>query len=139
MRRLCNQSKWRLAILCILCGLAGLTTLLPVSHAEEDAKTLTLVIDYGDGVQKHFLGLACKRGMTVLDVLEAAKQHPRGIRFSYRGKGATAFLTQIDDLKNEGRGKNWIYHVNGKVGDRSFAVFEVKPSDKVLWKFGEYR
>ena len=109
------------------------------AQADDSSKTVTLVIDYGDGVQKHFSNIVWKGGWTVLNVLESAKRHPRGIQFSYRGKGATAFLTQIDDLKNEGRGKNWIYHVNGEVAKRSFAIFQVKPSDKVLWKFGEYR
>jgi len=42
-------------------------------------------------------------------------------------------------LKNErGRGSNWIYWVNKKMGDRSFAVKELMPSDHVLWRFGEY-
>lgn len=126
----------------IWCILAIVSCVLPQqqsARADDASKTVTLVIDYGDGVQKHFVNIACKGGSTVLDVLESAKRHPRGIQFSYRGKGATAFLTQIDDLKNEGRGNNWIFHVNGKVADRSFAVFQVKPSDKVLWKFGKYR
>ena len=91
-------------------------------------------------MQKRYSSLPCKKGFTVLDVLKVAEKHPHGLKFSYRGKGATAFLTQIDDLKNEGGGgKNWIYEVNGKVADRSFAVFQIKPSDKVLWKYRKYR
>ena len=87
-------------------------------------------------MQKHYSGLPYTKGSTVLDVLRASERHPHGIKFSYRGKGATAFLTQIDDLKNEGGGgRNWMYEVNGKVADRSFAVFQVKPADKVLWKY----
>jgi hypothetical protein len=132
------SSRFYQAIFCILSIVLCVSVHQQDAQADESPQTAVLVIDYGDGVQKHFLDVACKGGMTVLDVLEAAKRHPRGIQFVYRGKGATAFLTQIDDLKNEGRGKNWIFHVNGQLADRGFAVFPIKPADKVLWKFGKY-
>ena len=111
----------------------------PVRAADESAGHLVLVIDYGDGVQKHFVQIKWREGMTVLDVMESAKEHPRGIRFEYRGRGATALLTQIDDLKNEGRGRNWLYRINGKLADRSFAVQKVGVGDRIVWKFDEYR
>jgi hypothetical protein len=108
--------------------------------APSEAKPqLRLIIDYGDGAQKHFVGFAWREGLTVLDLLKAADRHPHGIDIEYRGQGATAFLTKIDDLENEGSGKNWIFRVNGKLADRSFAVFELKRGDTILWKFGEYR
>jgi hypothetical protein len=108
--------------------------------AAEELKTVKLSVDYGDGVQKHFLSITWQRGMTVLDVMRAADRHPRGIGFQYRGKRATALLTAIDDVQNEGgRGRNWIYRVNGKLADRSFAIYELQSGDKVLWKFDVYR
>ena len=100
---------------------------------------LRLVIDYGDGVEKHFTKLTWRKEMTVLDLLKQAEKHPRGISFKHRGKGTTGFLTQIDDVKNEGQGNNWIYHVNGKLGDRSFAIFPVKAGDRVRWKWDQYK
>ena len=107
---------------------------------KEPAKpSVRLMIDYGDGVEKHFTALAWKEGMTVFDLMVAAQEHPRGIKFKHRGEGDTAFLTQIDDLKNEGQGRNWVYQVSGKLADRGFAVFPLKRSDTVLWRFGEYR
>ena len=116
---------------------------LPAGRSAADeppaAKTVRMVVDYGDGVQKHFTKLAWREGMTVLDALVAAAKHPRGIKIKYRSKGATAFLTKIDDLENEGRARNWVYRVNNKLADRSFGVFPLKPGDTVLWKFGEYR
>ena len=78
--------------------------------------------------------------MTVMDALKWADKHPRGIQFSVRGKGATAIVTRIDDLKNTGgKGKNWVYRVNGKLGDRSCGVFLVKPGHRILWKFERYK
>ena len=73
-------------------------------------------IDFGDGFQKQYSTIPWKVNMTVLGVLEAAAKHPRPIRFRHRSSGETAFLEQIDDLKNEGGdGRNWIYRVNGKL------------------------
>ena len=78
--------------------------------------------------------------MTVQDALGVAAKHRRGIQFRQRGKGSTALLTQIDDLKNGGGGKrNWIYHVNGKRADRSFAIFQLKAGDTILWRFEKYQ
>jgi hypothetical protein len=97
------------------------------------------VIDYNDGVEKHFNAIAWKSGMTVMDAMLAAKKHPRGISFEHKGKGATALLTKIDDTENEGRGRNWLYRVNGEPGDRSIGIFELKAGDTILWKFDKYQ
>lgn len=116
-----------------------------LARAQEPARpaaangTVHLVIDYGDGVQKHFTALEWHAGMTVLDALESAQRHPRGIKFAYRGQAVTAFLTRIDDLENQGRGRNWIFHVNDVAADSSFATFALKAGDMVLWKFSAAR
>ena len=126
----------------LLLGCAVLTPVAARPGQADDAPkppTVQLIVDYGDGVQKHFTALPWKEGMTVFDALEAAQKHPRGIKAVYRGKGETAFLTQIDDLENEGRGRNWIYRVNGELAKKSFAILTLKAGDTILWFFGEYR
>lgn len=95
-----------------------------------------LVIDYGDGVEKRFTQLAHRPEITVFDLLLLAARHPRGVRVEHRGKGETAFVTQIDELRNEGRGRNWTYRVNGQRADRSAGIFSLSPGDKVVWTFG---
>lgn len=111
---------------------------MPLAHAAEQPEpTIGLTIDYGDGVQKHFTRLAWKQSMTVLDAMQAAQDHPRGITFRYRGRGSTAFLVQIDDLENQGRDRNWLYQINGKLADRSFAVQTLQPKDQITWEFGQ--
>lgn len=108
-------------------------------QADDSKCKVKLVIDYGDGVQKHFLALPCEGDCTVLDVMQAAKKHPRGISFVFKGKNSTALLTKIDDVQNEGAGRNWLYSVNGKLADRSFGIFEVSDKDTILWEFRKYR
>jgi hypothetical protein len=104
----------------------------------KQSKSIRLVIDYGDGVEKHFTAIAWKKDMTVLDAMNEAKAGPRGIAFRFTGAGATAFLTKIDDLENEGGGagkRNWLYWVNKDLGDKSFGAYKLEASDVVTWKF----
>ena len=104
---------------------------------DEPVKSIQLTIDYGDGVQKVFRHLSWTERMTVLDALELAARHPRGIKYTHQGSGATVFVTAIDDLKNEGTGRNWLYDVNGKPANKSSGVWELKADDKVVWRFAK--
>ena len=116
----------------------GLEPAAPGASASAE-KPVKLIVDYGDGVQKHFTALAWKKDMTVLDAMQMAAEHPRGITFEYRGRGSTALLVRIDNVKNEGAGRNWIYRVNGKLADRSMGVWRLQPGDTILWSFAEYQ
>jgi hypothetical protein len=122
-------------------GIVLATLLLTVAAAGDRAQaqtaTVRLVVDYGDGVIKTITALPWSKGSTVLDVMNAAKDHPHGITFSYTGSGASAFLTRIDGVANEGGGgrKNWQLWVNTSYADRSFGVYEVQPLDVVFWRF----
>jgi Domain of unknown function (DUF4430) len=103
---------------------------------QAQSATVRLVVDYGDGVIKTITGLPWAKGSTVLDVMNAAKSRPHGINFSYTGSGASAFLTRIDDVANEGGSKkNWQPWVNTSYADKSFGVYEVQPLDVVFWRF----
>ena len=112
---------------------------------ERDRTSVRMVVDYGDGVEKHFrfsyaelVGDDSK--ISVADVMRAADRHERGIKVVSRGASATYFVLQIDDIRNEsGRGRNWIYRVNDTVGTRSAGVQDVQPGDTVLWRFENYQ
>ena len=132
-----SHFRFLIALIAFACVLNGTGHL---GHSADKKKsTVTVTIDFGDGFQKRYTSIPWKSKMTVMDATQAATKHKRGIKIKYRGRRATAFLFQIDDLKNEGRGKNWLYSVNGKLGDRSFALFPVKAGDTVLWKFRKYK
>jgi hypothetical protein len=128
--------KW--ALMLAVLGLVA-TSSNAQEPAKTEKKTVTLTIDYADGVQKTFKALEWKDKQTVLDVLQLAAKHPRGITFKHRGSGATVLVTAIDDVTNQAGGNSWLYEVNGKLADRSCGVFEVQPGDALLWKFGNYR
>jgi hypothetical protein len=104
----------------------------------QSVQSVRLVVDYGDGVAKIFDPLPWSKGNTVLDVLNVAKASPHGISFNYTGQGASAFLTDIDGVTNQGGGasaRNWQYWVNTTYADRSFAVFDVQATDTIFWRF----
>jgi len=105
-------------------------------RAQAQSATVHLVVDYGDGVSKTITALPWAKGSTVLDVMNAAKSRPHGISFSYTGSGASAFLTRIDDVANEGGSKkNWQLWVNTSYAAKSFGVYELQPLDVVFWRF----
>jgi uncharacterized protein DUF4430 len=97
-----------------------------------------LVIDFGDGVQKQFV-LPWKQDMTVFDTMNLAQANPHGIKFAYAGSTPHEyFLTQIDDVKNEGSGsgkRNWLYSVNTIPAKEGFGIYKLKATAKVSWKF----
>jgi hypothetical protein len=121
----------------LLLAAAWTAILAGSAAAQEPAKTVRLTVDYGDGVQKVFSALPWQAELTVLDALQAAARHPRGIKFTHRGSGASAFVTAIDDVKNEGRGRNWTYLVNDKRADKSAGVWELKAGDAIVWRFSD--
>lgn len=130
---------------CLSIVFAGLLTvslspILGTLRGEEPKKvaTVSVEVDYGDGASRRFGQLAFKDGDTVHEATLAATRHPRGIKCEIKGTGGNAFLVSIDDVKNEGTGKNWIFYVNDKKADRGMGVFKLKAGDSVAWKFESY-
>jgi len=105
----------------------------PIDRGDaQPAKTVLLTINFGDGRPLLNESSDWHEGMTVADLLNAE----RSISFATQGTGAAAFLTQLNGIANEGAGgRNWVYSVNGTRADRSFAVYELRPNDHVLWTF----
>jgi hypothetical protein len=101
-------------------------------------ETVTVAVDFGDGRRREFDAVSWRDGMTVRDVLTAAVDSSGGVKFAQQGAGESAFLTEIDGVKNEGGGgSNWTFAVNGQFGDRSFAIYPLRAGDRVLWSFAE--
>lgn len=110
---------------------------LPPAPAAATGKSVSLVIDYGNGRERRFDDIAWHEGMTVDDALNAASHLPDPISYGVLGNGELTMLTWIDETYNEwGNGSNWTYQVNDVAGDRSLAIYELQPGDRVLWTFG---
>jgi hypothetical protein len=98
-------------------------------------ETVSLAVDLG--ADRRDLGeVPWVEGMTVRDALASTGDANERVKFVLQGRGQSAFLTEIDGVKNEGAGgRNWTYAVNDQFADRSFAVYELRPGDRVLWTF----
>jgi Domain of unknown function (DUF4430) len=104
----------------------------------EETATVSLVVRYGDGLEKHFTNIPWREGMTISDALIASQKHARGIIYKTRGSGEFTLLTQIDDLENGKNDKYWRFEVNKKEGECSFVLVKLNPQDAVLWKYVTY-
>jgi Domain of unknown function (DUF4430) len=104
---------------------------------QETNATVSLEIQFGKDRTKKYDSIPWCEGMTIDDLLTAATRLRDGIRYEVLADGAHAMLVSIDEVGDQGgRGRNWTYKVNGVFGDRSFAVYELQPGDRVLWTFG---
>jgi hypothetical protein len=119
-------------------GLRGpLSTVESVPPPGADSgKTVALEIDYGDGKKREFAALPWFEGMTVDDLMTAGSREKDSFQYFVQGDLAMTMLVKIDQSLNEGAaGRNWTYTVNGNPADRSLAVYELQPGDRVLWTF----
>lgn len=107
---------------------------------EPTGETVQLEIDFGNGAKRQIAALPWEPEMTVVDVLESAREFRPAVEFTQQGEGAGGFLTSLEGLANEGGGRrNWRFFVNDRPGETSFCVAEVAAGDRVLWEFtGEY-
>lgn len=105
--------------------------------AKSAAKTVTLTIAFPDDVEVTYKAISFQEGMTVLDALTAASKHARPLKFKYTGSGEFAFLTEIDNVKNEGAaGKNWTFQVDGARAKVGMGSMKLKEGNHILWLFG---
>lgn len=145
-----NMFNQRRAFICIACvTVASMTGVLSWSSrafAREEAPkapTVRLVIDFGEGFEKHFNKLPWIEGMTVKSAMEAAKAlpPPREMTFESKGEGERGMVVTIDGLANEGAGKstrNWLFWVNDAPGEKSYAIMPMNPGDVATWRFATY-
>ena len=89
-------------------------------------RSVDLIVDYSDGVRKQIKRIPWRvNSDRFRQYSRAARDRPHGVTFISRGTGETAFVTQIDDLKNEGGGdnaKNWVFRVNDHLFDKGRGV-----------------
>ena len=155
----CCGARWRLPLLMAIVLAAivvingrGVRETIPstsqvrspvIEPAPPVSQTVGLAIDFGDGRRREWKSIDWREGITVADVLASATQLENSgetLSFAQQGTGASAFLSKAGGVSNEGAGgRNWTYRVNGERGDRSFAIYELRPGDQVLWTFGESR
>jgi hypothetical protein len=101
-----------------------------------EGETVSLAVDFGNGVRKEFADLAFRHGMTVGDLMREAHKFQPGIEYTQRGSGAMGFIESLENVANEGGdGRNWLYGVDGQPATQSFDVQPLEAGAAVLWEF----
>jgi hypothetical protein len=100
-------------------------------------KTVTLTIDFGNGARREFDDLPWAPGLTLGKLMEEAREFRPAINFAQQGTGKMAFLSSLEGVANESGadGRYWLYSVDGRHGDVSFAVQPLEAGAAVLWEF----
>lgn len=101
-----------------------------------EGETAILTIDFGNGSRREFR-LPWSEGMTVGDLLTRAGSARPGVAFTQKGEGKMAFLTSLEGVANEqgASGRYWLYSIDGRHAEVSFAVQPVEAGAAVLWEF----
>jgi len=94
---------------------------------------VSLIIDYGDGntdsLQSNF-----REGMTAFDLLKE-KTEESGLTLETETYDIGILIEAIEDKESGQDGKYWLYYVNGEMPIVSADKRELKPGDKVEFKF----
>ncbi len=99
-------------------------------------QVVSLQIRVGTGSEPIESTTVWTNGMTVFDALIGLSPT---VAVESTGQGESLFVKSIAGQANLGSaGDNWIYRVNGKLGDCSCAVYELEAGDTGVWSFGKY-
>ena len=105
------------------------TTTKPAKTETEEKIKATMLID---GV-KHETEI--KAGSSVYDLMNLLKSQNK-INFSGKNySGLGFFVEEINSLKNNPAGKNWLYYVNGKPAQVGVSNYIIKANDIIEWKY----
>ena len=85
-------------------------------NIQQVTNTVALTIDYSNGSQKHFSNIPWKEGMTILDVIEAAKGIPPGATVKYGSSRSGQVIGLVIDGLPQGDAPavEWVTRVNAK-------------------------
>lgn len=111
----------------------------PAKDSSNSPATVTVELLSGAGTGSREFTVDWADGMTALDATIALRdQH--AIELKFRGDGATAFVSAIAGIENQGAGgDNWVYLINGKLGTASCDVADLHAGDRLTWRFGDYQ
>jgi hypothetical protein len=100
-------------------------------------EVVSLTIDFGNGARREFAALPYAQGMTLGDLMDQARTFRPPVVFTQQGEGESAFLTSLEGVANEtgANGRYWLYSVDGRHGEVSFAVQSLAAGVAVLWEF----
>lgn len=123
-------------------GIFGIKTQLEVEKlASFSTPTLlpenkvSLIIDNGTASPKDFT-IEINQELTAFDLLKRITKES-GIELTTKSYSVGIFIEAIGDKKNGDEGKYWLYYVNGEMPSVAADKKQIKPGDKIEFKFQE--
>lgn len=100
-------------------------------------KTVTLTIDFGNGARRVFDDLPWTPGLTLGKLMDEAREFRPAVTYTQQGTEEMALLSSLEGVANESGpdGRYWLYSVDGRHGEVSFAVQPLEAGAAVLWEF----
>ena len=126
--------------ICFACGCEKTSPSGPVTADSSPAiGNVQLEIKFNSDRDNIKIDVPCGSNSTVFTILERAGKNGE-LDFESTGRAADKkFVTSIGGVDNlVAAGDNWVYRVNGKLGDKSAGLYRVEPGDEVLWVFAKY-
>ncbi|MEN2380937.1 DUF5776 domain-containing protein [Lactobacillus helveticus] len=120
------------------------TPTLPVAPTNpvtpsNDAKTITTTISiHADGATIASGSIKVNSGASALDALQAFAQQ-QGLALTYKGSGATAYVTGINGYNAGPAGTmtGWLYSVNGTEPGSSMGAYTLKDGDSISMTYNK--
>jgi len=101
--------------------------------SENIKQEVILVIDGGEGTQKNFEA-EFKEGLTAFNLLEEGIEK-LGLTLKTKTYDMGIYIEAIGDKENGEDGKYWLYYVNEEMPSVAADKKEIKPGDKIEFKF----
>ena len=90
--------------------------------ASASSGTVSLSIDYSNGVQKSFAGIPCAKDADIFNVLQAAASNKPGLVFNFKVTLASdrvgrkrGFISLIDGVKADQKNQKWLLWINERL------------------------
>jgi hypothetical protein len=119
--------------------LNGITPPIPQRGIEtlqsQPREKVSLIINYGDGTSDIF-ERKFREGMTAFDLLTEETQGS-ALTLKTKTYDMGVFIEAIGNKENGQEGKYWLYYLNGEMPMVSADKKEIKPGDKIEFKFEE--
>ena len=112
-----------------LVAISALLLIIPMSAGIPNSNFL-MVIDYGNGRQRKFIGNS-RGAVSAWDSLQQATAHA----YLKVDVGKNFYPEMIDFLINEKDGKQWVLYINKKKISESPINIKINDGDTVVWKF----
>ena len=100
---------------------------------EGPIKEVTLIVDFGEGKIERF-NREIEEGMTAFDLLKEGTSESKLV-LKTKSYDIGIFIEAIGDKENGQEKKYWMYYVNGEMPMVAADKKEIKPKDKVEFKF----